>query len=301
MARARKLVSWFNRLACLLAGCTAVAQEAAPIRIRGIEGRIAIYASTNTPREAVTWVPAETMLTLDGELTDEPWVRIQPLDTISVWIYRELVRDGVVLADKSQVRSGAGMFFRPIASVDKGERVEVRGVYGDWLKIKPFPGLRFWVLRDQVEPLATPSDEVESPMPDVFTNILDALTNDTPARASSNNLSAPPPQETCPAPVLGSNLPPELSGFVLEETDKQGEDVVLTGTLDWGGVSSVSAPFCLVKRQPDGDTMPVCYLLAPELTYGPYIGASVTIEGTRWHVKGANLPFVIPRSLRISE
>jgi len=292
-------------LACLLALSAHVvaADEAEPFRVRGIEGRIAVYASTNAPREAVAWLPSDTVFTLKGEITDDPWVRIQPPETVSVWIYRELVRDGVVLADRSQVRSGAGMTYHPIASVARGERVEVRGVYGDWLKIKPLEGIAFWVLRDQVEPLATQPAESEPPMPDIYTGILNALTNETETAACvTNNIRAVPAgEQTSPSPQVTPFRPPELSGFALEETDHQGEKVVLRGTLDWGGISSVSAPFTLVTQQADGAMVPVCHLLAPEITYGPHIGAVVTVEGTRWRVKGSDLPFVIPQTLRIGE
>ena len=277
------------------------ANKSEPLCVRGIEGRIAVYAATNTPREAVAWLPSDTVLTVSGELTDGPWVSIEPPNEVSVWIYRELVRDGQVLADKSQVRAGAGMTYRPIASLDRGDQIKVRGVYGDWLKIKPPPGTCFWVLRDQVEPLATPlSDESESPMTDVFSSMLDALTNET-ATLSVTNRARELSSLEARSPKVTPSPPPELTGFVLEEVAGQGQKVVLKGTLDWGGMSSISAPFSLVARQADGDMIPVCHLLAPELTYGPHIGAPVTIEGTRWLVKGSNIPFVIPQTLHIGE
>lgn len=295
-------------LAARAAGEALAEDESEPSSVRGIDGRVAVYAVTNTPREAVAWLSSDTVLTLPDGLSDDPWLRIEPPEAVSVWIYRELVRDGQVLADKSQVRAGAGMAYRPVASLDRGTRVEVRGIYGDWLKIKPPPDVGFWVLRDQVEPLAElPTGEAaEASGSDLLTGILVALTNETSSLTFTNSapaMTAPQPAAPLPAalPAKARVQPPELAGYVLEETEGQGEHVLLKGTLDWGGIGAVSAPFSLVARQPDGDTEPVCHLLVPELTYGPRIGASVTVEGTRWRVRGSRLPFVIPHTVRFDE
>jgi len=301
----KRRYTWLKAAGLLAAqaGWALAADEAESSSVRGIEGRIAVYAATNTPREAVAWLPSDTVFTLRDGLSDEPWLRVEAPDAVSVWIYRELVRDGQVLTDKSQVRAGAGMTYRPVASLDRGTRVEVRGIYGDWLKIKPPPDVSFWVLRDQVEPLAAlpPEEETESSGTDMLADILVALTNETASLAFTNSPPAMPAPVSAAPPARSRVQPPELAGYVLDETAGQGEHVLLKGTLDWGGMDAVSAPFCLVARQPDGDTVPVCHLLVPELTYGPRIGASVTVEGTRWRVKGSRLPFVIPLTVRFGE
>jgi len=288
-----------------LAGWAAAAAEEAeqPCRVRVIEGRAAVYATTNGAQSAVAWFPGGSEFAVRGELTEETWVRIEPPAGVSVWIYRELVQAGRVVADKSRIRSGAGLAFPPVAGLNKGDRVDVLGTYGDWLRIRPPAGVDFWVLRDQVEPLATmPPEgvdaaalpeglaastggvaEVEVTSPLAFTN--------APGEVVTEARVEPPRQP----------VPPELSGFVLEESPKQGAKVVLQGTLDWGGVGAVSAPFCLVARQPDGETLPVCHLLAPVLPYGSHIGASVTVEGTSWRVKGSVLPMVVPVQVRFGE
>ncbi len=281
--------------------------------VRGIQGRYALYAATNPPLEVIVWLPAETVLAVVGELTDAPWTPVKAPDTLSVWIYRDLVRDGKVLADKSLVRAGAGTAFRPLASLDCGTPVEVRGPYGDWLKIAPPPNMTFWVLRDQVEPLAEQPREIDAAQAqaDLYSALLDAFSSRPPAQPSDPDVSLDPtvpPDPAAPAPDLPVPpkpprtvpRPPELADFALDETAVQGERVTLRGTLDWGGVDPISAPFCLVTREPDGDTVPLCNLLAPEITYGPHIGADATVEGTRWFVKGARLPFVIPLAVRIS-
>ncbi len=282
-----------ERVRALLAGSLSGASATGtPQRVRVIEGRAAVFASTNAARDALAWLPAGAELTVRGELPDESvWVCVDPPETASVWIYRELVRDGAVTADKSRLRAGAGLSFRTVGSLAKGTRVEVRGSYGDWLRVKPPPGMDFWVLRDQVEPLAILPvggvvPESETPEPGVLP---EAAASD----ASATNRVVVPASLPLPA-----RPPPELTGRLLADVPGQGEPVLLTGVLDFGAVGGLAAPFCLVARQADGDTLPVCHVFAPASLAGPHVGARVALEGTRWQVKGVPLPVLVVRSLR---
>jgi len=271
-----------------------------PYRVRVIEGRAAVYASTNGIQGAVAWLPPGTEFAVRGALTEETWVRIDPPEGVSVWIYRELVQAGRVLADGSRIRSGAGLSFPPVAGLNKGDRVEVLGTYGDWLKIKPPPGVDFWVLRDQVEPLAVlPPEGVEVSLPETVAVATGGVSEVAGVLLPTNAPAGGRPEGNVTR--VRPPVPPELSGFILEEGAEQGVKVVLQGVLDWGGIGTVSAPFCLVARQPDGETLPVCHLLVPVLPCGSHIGEAVTVEGTRWRVKGSALPMVVPLQVRFGE
>lgn len=287
-----------ERVRALLAESHSGAEAATntPQRVRVIEGRAAVFASTNTARDALAWLPAGAELTVRGELPDESvWVCVDPPESASVWIYRELVRDGAVAADKSRLRAGAGLSYRTVGSLAKGTRLEVRGSYGDWLRVKPPPGMDFWVLRDQVEPLAVLPDGgsvPESEAPPEAAAGAGAAVSDAPA-TNRVEVSAPQP--------IPAQPPPELAGCLLADIPGQGEPVLLTGVLDWGSVGGLAAPFCLVARQADGDSLPVCHVFAPAALAGPHVGARVALEGTRWQVKGAALPVLVVRSLRSLE
>lgn len=272
--------------AVALAACVAArASEGDPLRVRGVEGRVAVYATTNALREAVAWMPAEAELAVVGDLPDEgTWVQVVPPEPVSLWVYRELVRNGSVLADKVRVRSGAGLNFHPVGTLNKGDRVEVRGTYGDWVKIKPPSGLGFWVLRDQVEPLAVMPPEGALPVDEEW------VTNTTPVTVLGAATNA--------APVVLVPPPAELAALPLAEGADQGVRVLLTGVLDWGTVGDVAAPFSLVVRQPDGDTRPVCHIFCSPEQGKPNVGSTVTVRGTRWRVKGSELPAVVAESLR---
>lgn len=275
--------------------CQAGASEEAPVRVRVIEGRTAVYASTNATREAVGWLAAGTELAVRGALPDEAvWVLVEPPEGVSVWVYRELVRDGAVTADKSRIRSGAGLNFRAVASLNKGDRVEVRGTYGDWLRIRPPAGLDVWVLRDRVEPLAElPEGGAPEEPPAPATNL-------PPAEVAGAATNAPPAvSRPWPPPPIA--VPAALAGAALAGAADQGARVALKGVLDYGTVGGFAAPFCLVVTQADGETRPICHLLALRENANPHVGATVIVDGTRWILKGVALPVVVADELRPAE
>ena len=257
--------------------------------MRGAGGaRVAIYAATNSVRDVVAWVPSGAELGACEEWSDEAvWLRVTPPDSVNVWIYRELVADGVVTADKSRVRSGAGLTFKPVASPRKGDRVEVRGAYGDWLKIRPPAGLSFWVLRDQVEPLAVmPPAEALTNGNGVVEGLLASLATNLPPSAAQPAVFVPP-----------AAVPVELAGTALADAGDQGARVTLTGLLDFGGVGEVSAPFSLVARGAEGDE-PLCFLFVRAADAAAHVGETVTVSGTRWRLRGVALPVVVADELR---
>jgi len=283
--------------AAAVGACLAAAHGETPAtRVRVIEGRVAIYASTNEAREAVGWVPAGTELAVCGELTDEgTWVRVEPPESVSVWIYRELVRDGVVTANKSRVRTGAGLNFRAIATLNRGERVEVRGSYGDWLRIRPPENLAVWVLRDQVEPLAEMPPEG---LPEEEGTAPPAADSADPAVATPGPTNVPDRALAPVAPASNVPVPAALMGAALEDVPGQGLRALMTGILDWGGVGGFAAPFCLVAPQTDGGSQPVCHLVVPLALGAPLVGAPVVVEGTRWRLKGVEIPVIVVETLR---
>ena len=285
---------WALLLAAAGAGLAAGEEAPAAVRVRAVEGRTALYAATNAAREAVGWVSPDVELTVCGELSDEAaWVRVEPPAGVSLWIYRELVRDGTVTADKSRVRTGPGLNFRAVASLGKGDRVEVRGRFGDWLRIKPPPGVAVWALRDSVEPLAETPEEGGAPAREEEAAAA-PLTNAVQAASAPTHAPAVP---AGPPPAL----PPALRGAALEAAPGQGARAALKGVLDYGTVGGFAAPFCLVVAQANGDAAPICHLLAPQAAANPYVGATVVVDGTRWLLKGVALPVIVADEIRPQE
>lgn len=267
-----------------------------PAIVRGIDGRLAVYAFSNTSSEVVAWLSANTTLKVKGALTDNQWLCVEPTDSMNVWVYRELIRDNRIHADKSQIRAGIGMNSRPVARLNKGMSVEVRGTYGEWLKIKPPDGVVFWVLREQVEPVADnfQLDVEEYPFPNTGLVSVDQITRgtldlDTAALRDTNALTIKVTGETCAPPT------PVLRGLAADDMAVvQGRSATFTGLLDWGSVGMSAFPYCITRIKENGESTPICHLSGSVEISDDLIGTTVTVEGTCWFTKESPLPVLVP-------
>ena len=76
----------------------------------------------------------ETLQVLEVQ---EKWVQVVPPERVDLWIHRDFVKDGLSVAEKVNVRAGAGINFSVVGQYTRGERIEVRGQFGEWLKVAP--------------------------------------------------------------------------------------------------------------------------------------------------------------------
>src|SRR5262249_34669167 len=84
-------------------------------------------------------------------LRDGDWLEAAAPPEVIVWVYAELVTDGICTVEGIRVRGGPGINYRSVGSVAKGDRVTVLGQDGDWLRIAPPPGCTLWVNTQYVQ------------------------------------------------------------------------------------------------------------------------------------------------------
>ena len=236
------------------------------------------------------------------------WVPVVPPDDISVWIYAELVRKGQVVRDKAQVRSGPGLDYKVVGSLEHGTPVESRGRVGDWMKIKSPAGLSLWVNRAAiaVAPVSAPPPPALLPLPPALaTGLLSALTDNTNAAAAAARTAEtaavaatePPPSTTVVTGAVVRVLPPpELADLPLAATPLQGRRLRFTGILRASTPGATAAPNVLYRISgPDrsGGIVTFCHVLATTAQFDALPGgAKVTIEGPAWWMKGESVPVV---------
>lgn len=198
-----------RRIAVIL--LSALATVAAPLRA---ETRVIVTIDRANLRplntdnvESVGEVVRNQQLVAWGPL-DTVRVPVEPPDDVSFWIYAELVRQGRVVADKAQIRSGAGLAHKAIGSVDRGTPVESRGRLGDWLKIAPPSGFPVWISRSAIAlaPTSAPPGSVILP-PEIARGLVNALADTnaaSTAQVAAAVSSAPPEVQAAPP----GRLPP---------------------------------------------------------------------------------------------
>lgn len=181
----------------LLPVLLATALTAAETRVRVSADHTSLRYQNADTVEVACLVSTGQELTVRGTL-EGSWVPVVPPDDVSVWIYAELVRKGEVIRDKAQLRSGPGLNYKVVGSLDHGIPVEVRSRLGDWLKIRPLSGFTLWIRRSAIVeiPATTPTTLLPMP-PELASGILSALTENTNAtapviQAETNSVTSPP-------------------------------------------------------------------------------------------------------------
>lgn len=226
------------------------------------------------------------------------WVPVAPPEDVSVWIYAELVRKGSVARDKTQIRSGPGLNYKVVGSVDHGTLVESRGRLGDWLKIRPPAGFPLWISRSAIAlaPTSAPPNILPLP-PNVANGLLTALAADTAVTSAVVATVAPAwlPSPSTTGSFVRPPPPPELVERPLSATPLQGRRLRFTGALraSVAGATASQALYRISGRDSAGGVVTFCHVLGPlaQLDAIP-AGAQVTIEGPAWWLEGESVPVV---------
>lgn len=275
---------------------------ASEMRVTG--DRVNLRAAPDDTSEVVSQASRGDTL-LGGEPEGE-WVAVFPPDAVDLWVYAELVKDGVVAVSKLRVRSGPGISYRAVGRLTKGSKVAIRGRKEEWLKIAPPPGCLLWINRRYVE-LAAPTPVAPEPLPK--SSPLPTATV-SPAPVAKPAPTRPPVIVTPRYPGLprtrgaasGGEAPPRrITGLPtvrvpagLVASMVQGKRVTLEGTLQGAR---------LVWRRPsryrlvrEGAT--ACYVLASDRSLSKLAGHRLEISGKSYWIQGVRHPSVLAGEIR---
>lgn len=241
--------------------------------------------------------------TLDERLrvlqTDTNWVQVVPPDRVDLWVHRDFVKDGLSVGEKVNVRAGAGINFSVVGQYTRGQRVEVRGQFGEWLKVAP-SNSGLWVSRELVD-LLYPARIVEpAPAPLVDAPAPAAPLPAGPAEAESGlgpvTASAPPFQPSgTGAPVSGpdtvaTGAPRDLK---LVPLDGQGRVARYEGELK-------PAPFMFgrpskfrITRRVGNQIHTVCYVRGNTRQLESLLNERLIVGGREYWVQGVKVPVLV--------
>jgi hypothetical protein len=140
----------------------AEASTSAPLEVKVVGDRVNLRARPLFDAEVAGQVSSGVVLGApDGIPEGAEWVKVRPPQSVDLWIFSSLVKDGVVTADDTYVRCGPGQQYKPVGKVGKGFKVETRGTAsGDWLRIAPVPTVELFISSNYV--LAVPPAAAES-------------------------------------------------------------------------------------------------------------------------------------------
>jgi len=286
----------------------------AGVPLRVTRDRVTLRAAPDNASEMVGRVSTGDLLSTDK--LDGDWIAVVPPSSVDLWVYGELVKDGVVAVSDLRVRSGPGINYPPVGRLEKGRRIDVRGVQGDWIRIAPLDGCLVWISRDYVEDAAPAKPEPKAvppaPKPEVVAVTKPLSEPDLHVGAA---LPAPrpipkadvPPQIVRPHPYRPVDTPRPVRGpapvvtqspFIgpgkMVASKVQGEEVSLVGMVRRSGwVWRRPSQYRLVQYDDLGRAITACYVLGDEQKLERCLNSRVTLHGKAYWVQGVRHKVVV--------
>ncbi len=270
--------------------------------------RVNLRARPEATSEVVGQVSKGDRLASGGEKVAE-WLQVMPPAGADLWVYDELINEGVVAASRVNIRSGPGINYRSIGRLEKGARVTVRDTKGQWLKIAPVPGCSAWVSEEYVKDAAT-AVAPPAPVPESRPSPATPPTTPTAPRAPTPTpIRRPPVPVSPPAPVVrhsprgeapaaprpvpvATRAPAKASiNLRLRSNMPQGEAGESTGVIRPSGWDCLRpAKYRLVAPDAKGRARTVCYVLGDDATWRSLVGQRIQVVGRKYWVTGAEYP-----------
>jgi uncharacterized protein YgiM (DUF1202 family) len=261
------------------------------------------------------------------------WIEIAAPDSISGWVYGELINDGIVAVSRLRVRAGPGINYAPIARLDQGDKVAVRGKKGEWLEIAPPVQSSLWVHEQFVSEIRKkkPIKVARAADPAPANPVTRPATGTKVVSPSSGRLEQKPaitqrlskwraeremkaalqeaqPREKVVPERQDVQMPPPNAAFGQERrlppgaqvaTYEAGRRVVYRGTVRPMGMTvwRRPSPYRLVRYDRRSIAQTICYLKADEAELQSRSGQHVRLTGTEFRVSGVKQPVVVVESM----
>jgi len=257
--------------------------------------RVNLRAKADMNSETVGQVAADQLLKVRS--VEDLWVQVVPPESTDFWVHKEFVVEDTVLVNRLNVRSGAGINYNVVGSFAKGDKVERRGSFGEWLKVGAPADASLWVSRDLVE-ILDPNATVPPPQ-------------SAPPALGAANSDGLGPIDTIGEPVIAPRSFDDVSGrsatmipsdspqaaptdLNIIPLDGQGRETVREGQLKRSPTFLFKAPSShrLVRR--DGNKIvTTAYLRGNYNQLESLLGEYLVIRGKEYWIEKVRVPVVI--------
>lgn len=272
---------WRVMGACLLTLCISFVRAAEPLRV--VADRVNIRARPDTRSEVVAQVNAgDTVMALNAASN---WVEILPPEAAALWVHKDFVRDGRVIAGELNVRGGPGINYSVVGSLRRGDDIRVLETFGEWLRVaSPSVQASVWISRDYLEPVAPP------PPPPAFK----AQPPDPPPR-----IDAPLPVALAATPEAPEQTPPPPEDWPLIPLEGQGRRVQREGILRRAGLFTTYPSRYRLDGVGGDDGRTLCFIYGSADLLGEKLGRRMLVEGHEYWVRDADYPVVVPKRIAL--
>lgn len=282
-------------MAMLIGASCTFAQVTTQLTAKVKNDRVNLRAKPNLQSETVDQASAGQILEVRS--VDDQWVQVVPPDTTDFWVHKEFVVDDTVLVTRLNVRSGAGINYNVVGSFLKGDKVQRRGSFGEWLKVAPPADASLWVSRDLVDVLYPAPDLPPPESAPAVSEFRDLESNSAPL-AMTDPMVTPSDFEDKSVGSAGmipsdspAGAPTDLNIIPL---DGQGRETVREGQLKRSPTLFFKAPGShrLVKR--DGNKLiTTAYLRGNVNQLEGLLDEYLVIRGKEYWVAKVRVPVIV--------
>lgn len=278
--------------------CAAGAVETA----RVTANRVNLRAQPASTSEVVGQVSEGDVLTVKS--VREDWIEVEAPAAVDVYAHRDFVQAGVVTAQPLNLRAGPGINYSRIGALDRGTRVEVRGEFGEWLKLAPTPGVSLWISPELVrlsvpEPVTPPpAPPAPEPAPPPLVRTPEPMVLPPPVARGGRPPApqAPPAHPVGPMLESGAILPADLK---LAPVARQGalvqrEGRIYVPTFTLGRPS----PFQFLAG-PLNDGQLIAYLRGNNAQLAQLERHPIRIQGREYWVQGSRHPVIVVEQIML--
>ncbi len=273
--------------------CFAMPLSAEQVRVAGT--RVNLRAQPGLDAEVVGQVERGEILAQVSRQDD--WVEVLPPPHVVFWVHGDFIEDEMVVGSRLNVRSGPGVNYAILATLERGDRVVQRDAFTDWVSIAPPSDATLWIASDLVLPVRPepPPQHVEPDIP----SGPDPVRIPAPEQRPDRDLRPvePAPRPAVLPPVVERTPPPPPEDLELIPLDGQGERVEREGILRPAGFV-FGRPSRYRLTQSRGHLIETtAYVRGNEAQLQSLLGHAVRIEGVEYWVQGARYPVLVPEQI----
>lgn len=246
--------------------------------------------------EVVTQVSYGTILTA-SELTTNQWVRVNTPTNVSLWIHGDLVKDGIVTANRARIRSGPSISHSTVGLVEQGSPIRIRESLNEWLEIAPPSDTFLYISRDYV------TDNIQtnrqSNHEDASVNSRFDVVDQPPKPITKPSFDpVPPPPLPADVPVIKAaprtSLPPEIIALAPASSQPQGMKAEYNGILSTADPVRSQETFFRITTTNAPDSTTLCLVLGNKEQLNSVLGRRMTISGSEYWVQNQSVPVLMP-------
>lgn len=276
---------------------SAAAFSATQILVRAKADRVNLRAKSDLNSEVVGQMAEGETLAVKSIEGD--WIFVESPERVDFWIHKDFVENDAIIVNKLNARSGPGINYNVVGSFVKGDRINRRGTFGEWIKIAPTADGGLWVSTNFIE-VVYPAPTLPPP---VAAPKMTAPSARPPPPAAPAEAPVVKPTDPAPATLASGRAAPlpvtaVPSDLELVPLDGQGRVVKREGELKRAAFFLFKSPGThrLIEREGNRITTKA-YVRGNSEQLNALVGQRLVIQGREYWVEGSKIPVIVIESI----